>query len=340
MASRLLTPVRIALLLGTFLSCLHFGNFRPLELLDMRALDYRLVQRGVQSASPEIVIVAVDDASLEQLGRWPWSRARIAELVDRLTAAGAAVIGFDIVQSEATVDRSLDGLRERIEGVDDHTWDTIRRALNQGAAEDEKLASSLQASGRTVLGYFFNFNNKTPDPEPARILSYVARSKAGKEAPKVAEAHAALANLPALSTAAREVGYFNFFPDDDGTYRRVPLAVRYQGRIAAPLSVAMLHVYRPNAALQIDFTDYGVGTVRAGPEPVPAAEDGQLLINFRGPGKTFPHVSAAEVLAGRVPAETFRAKLVLVGVTAHAVADIRVTAFDGEFPGVEIHANV
>src|SRR5262245_43175759 len=136
---RRLTPLRIALLLGIVLAALRAGKWRYLELADMRAMDYHFLERGQQRPLPDVVLVAIDDASIGQLGRWPWSRAVIAHLIDRLVAADAAVIGFDIVQSEATGQSSVAGLRERVEGVDDRTWVAIRQALSQATAEDAML---------------------------------------------------------------------------------------------------------------------------------------------------------------------------------------------------------
>jgi adenylate cyclase len=342
MIARLFTPFRIALLLGLILSVLRFVGCGPLERLDMRAIDYRFELRGVQPASPEIVIVAIDDASVEQLGRWPWSRRTIAKLVDRLTDADAKVIGFDMVQSEPTADLNLDGLREHVEGVDDRTWAAIRSALGKGAGEDDMLINAVRASGRVVLGYYFDFSATGAQRNNVRVLEYnaVRPSKDGKGERKVREVQLAKANLPDLTAAAHELGYFNFHPDDDGEYRRVPLALRYGNTVAAPLSVAVLRAYRPNTMLKIVFDEYGVETVRIGNVEAPVDRDGQMLINYRGPGRTFRHVSAADVLAGKVPAETLRGKIVIVGVTAVAVADVRVTPVDGQFPGVEIHANV
>ncbi|MFQ5665972.1 MAG: CHASE2 domain-containing protein [Candidatus Binatia bacterium] len=337
-----LTPLRIALLLGLALSALRFHGCQYLELIDARVQDYRFLQRGVEPASPDIVIVAVDDASLEKVGRWPWSRAVIARLVQRLAAAGAAVIGFDIVQSEATAEPDVDRLRHRVEDVDEHTWAAVRRALREETAEDELLARAVRASGRTVLGYFFDFDGKNRNANSVRVSSYnvVQNSRSGRGETQIPLAPMARANLPALSAAAREVGYFNFVPDRDGSYRRVPLAIGFGAHVALPLSLAMLRVYRPGTALAIRFANFGVESVRAGSVPVPVAEDGEMLINYRGPRGTFHHVSAMNVLAGKTNPATFRGKAVLVGVTAPALADVRVTPFDATFPGVEIHANV
>ena len=335
---RSLTSFRIALLLGLALSLLRFSGCRVLGLLDLRAIDYRLLQRGPQAASTDIVIVAVDDASVAELGRWPWSRAVMAQLIDTLVAGNAAVIGFDIVQSEATVTHGLQGLRQRVEGVDPGTWDIIQRALDRGSSEDAQLADAVRRSNRAVLGYYYEFN-RAGDAAAAHISTY--NSSRGKGLPPVPQAPTIVPNLPELAAAARELGYFNFLPDSDGYFRRVPLGIDYRGDIAIPLSLAMLRAHDPTDQLAIRWTDSGLFTdvhVEVGAVEVPVSADGQLLVNFRGPGKTFKFVAAADVLAGRVPPETFRNKLVLVGVTAAALADVRATAFDGQLPGVEIHA--
>ncbi|MFI5367176.1 MAG: CHASE2 domain-containing protein, partial [Candidatus Binatia bacterium] len=333
-----LTPFRIAAILGVALALLRFAGCHYLELFDLRAIDYRLLQRGPQPASPDIVIVAVDDASVAELGRWPWSRTIVAQLIDRLVADEAAVIGFDIVQSEATVTQGLEGLRERVEGIDERTWATLRQALDRGASEDAQLADAVRRSNRTVLGYFFDFNQPGGTAKDVRLSHYNIVQQSDKGEARMPQAPVVVPNLPDLTTATRELGYFNFFPDADGYYRRVPLAIRYRGDIALPLSLAMLRIYRPSAQLGIRFADHVVDSVSVGPVAVPVAEDGQMLVNYRGPGKTFKYVAAADVLAGRVAPETFRGKLVLVGVTAAGLADMRATAFDGVLPGVEIHA--
>jgi adenylate cyclase len=331
-----LTPLRIAVLLGIALALVRARGCHYLDLLDLRAVDYRLKQRGAQRGLADIVIVAVDDASVAELGRWPWSRAVIAQLIDTLTAADAAVIGFDVVQSEATAAHHFEGLRERLEGIDENTWTTIRRALDRGSSEDAQLAEAVRRSHRAVLGYYFDINQKGGDAAMARISKYNIVKGMGQQVP---QAPTIVANLPDLAAAARELGYFNFFPDDDGYFRRVPLAIEYREEMAIPLSLAMLRAYHPADQLSISFGAAGeVHSVHVGEVEVPVADDGQMLVNFRGARKAFKYVGAADVLAGRVPRDTFRGKLVLVGVTAVALADVRATAFDGQLPGVEIHA--
>ncbi|MBI3783165.1 MAG: adenylate/guanylate cyclase domain-containing protein [Deltaproteobacteria bacterium] len=372
-----LTPLRIALLIGATLALLHQRGCRYVDQLDARLGDYRLIQRGRGEVAPEVVVVAIDDPSIEKVGRWPWSRATVARLVDRLTEAGAAVVGFDIVQSEATASYNIDPLRHKIEGIDASTWDAVQKALDAGLAEDQMLADSVHASGCAVLGYFFDFDRLSPAPQPQLIRSYnlvkpsadgsgellippVAKKVrvGGLDALRTLLRHASepaqkpatsatdklpvpqlTSNLPSISAGAKDLGYFNFIPDVDGSIRRVPLAMRYGQEIAVPLSLAMLRV-ATGAPLAIAFDEAGVRSLRIGRNEIPVATDGQLLVNFRGPTRTFVYVEAADLLEGKVPAEQVRDKLVLVGVTATGVYDLRVTPFSPAFPGVEIHANV
>lgn len=342
-----LTPLRIALLASLALACLRAASCQYVELLDARLGDYRLLQRGQQPPAPEVVVVAVDDASLEAVGRWPWSRAVVARLVDRLVESEAAVIGFDIVQSEATSAHDVDLLPQVVEGVDEKTWGAIRQALREGSAEDTMLARSVRASGRSVLGYFFDLDRAAPAASGTvgtyNLVQGPAEAKQlgiRRIPPRKVEIPQLTANLPDLTAAAQGLGYFNFIQDGDGSIRRAPLAIRYGEDVAVPLSLAMLRLYRKDAPLKIVFDQQGVATIRFGKTAIPVDSNGQMLVNYRGKRETFPHISAADVLNGKVPPEAVRGKLVLVGVTATAVYDLRVTPFAPAFPGVEIHANV
>jgi adenylate cyclase len=92
--------------------------------------------------------------------------------------------------------------------------------------------------------------------------------------------------------------------------------------------------------ISLKIADYGVESVRIGKLEIPSDELGQIVINYRGKEKTYPHISVTDILHDNVPEETFKDKIVLVGVTATAIYDMRVTPFGNVFPGLEIHANL
>lgn len=334
---RRLTPFALALAVGLALALLRIGGCQPLDLLELRGIDYRLRVRGPMAATPEVVIVGVDEASLAEVGRWPWSRGRIAALLERITAAGAAVVGVDIVQAEPTA-------ACRIPGLDDALSPTCFAELGQALAgplnEDARLAAAVRASGRIVLGYYFDFASDRETPYAGEATySQVLRGPEADERP-IPLGRDAVQNLPDITAAAASLGYFNFLPDSDGIFRRAMLAVRFHDRLVLPLSLAVLQRARPDAAPAIRLGPTGVEWIRVGDATLPVDDNGQLLLNFRGPGRTVRHVSAADVLSGRVGADALRDKLVLLGATAVGIGDVRATTFDPMFPGVEIHAVV
>ncbi len=341
-----LTPLRLALLVAALLSTMRLRSCSQyLDLLDARLGDYRLIQRGRQLVSPEIVIVAVDDASIDAVGRWPWSRAVVGRLVDRLTEARAAVIGFDIVQSEPTAPQDLSLLRTKLKDLDDATWAKVREGMSV-SPEDEILATSVKASGRTVLGYFFSKTGGNAAASP-KISQYVVKKPKGI-APEVDanldrllhQERAVVGNLPMLNAGATAVGFFNIEPDPDGYCRHALMAMRYGDRTALPLSIAVLQVYLKLGNPVLRYLDPFSVEIGLGKLTIPIGLDGNLVINYRGQGRTFPHISASDVLEGRVGADQLAGKIVIVGVTAKAVYDLRVTPLDKQFPGVETHANV
>jgi adenylate cyclase len=338
MSRQRFTALTIALVIGLSVSVLRLGGCRPLDMLDLRSLDARLLQRGPEPASPEVVVVAVDNESLSEIGRWPWSRPVQARLIDLIAAGGPAVIGADIVQSEATASCSLDGLDS---AIDPSCRAAVRTALQSAQGDDAQLVNAVRDAQRTVLGYFFVFEDGHNESAPTTESTYSLVQRApDSNIDRVPRAPAVTQNLPAVAAAARGRGYFNFFPDTDGIYRRVPLAIRFGDRVTLPLSLAMLQLYWPDRPPTIRFGPSGVESVRLGSLALPVEEDGQMLVRYRGPERTFAYISAADVLAGRVAPDTFRNKLVLLGVTAVAVGDVVASPFDPVLPGVEIHATV
>lgn len=303
------------------LAPLRMAGCHPLATLEERVTDHRLVARGGGAPPHEAVcIVAVDDESIERVGRWPWPRSTMAVLMQRIAAAQARVVAVDIVQSEAT-------------------------AGPGGANEDALLAAALSRAPIYVLGYFFDFARPALVADYSLVRPYdivrVQDPRGLAFVPPRGEAGlpTITGNLVALTRAAKDLGYFNFFPDSDGTLRRAPLALRYGDEVVVPLALAALRQATGEQA-RIRIGSAGVEEVALGKTRIPVDRSGALRIDYRGGTKTFPHYPAAEVLAGRIGEPELRNKIVLLGVTATAVYDLRVTPFAPAFPGVEIHANV
>lgn len=342
-------------LLATLLSLVIYGIGTPFfHMMELKAFDFHLKYRGRISPGNEIVIVAIDEKSVDRFGRWPWPRTRIAELVNKLKTADAKVVAFDIVFSEPDESSGINAIRKlksRLKIAGKEIASAIE-AIERETDNDSRLSSALRNNPSVVLGYFFHTSgeeirhlekkegSKADYLIPSRYAS-VRYLEKGVSLPEILTAAAVEENLKIISDAADNFGYFNIVSDpEDGTVRWVPLAVRYGDSIYPALSLEAVRKYLGSPPLILNVAGYGIDSINIGNNVIPTDENGRLLINFRGPAKTFPHYSFSDVVDGIVPADVLKDKIVLVGATATGIYDLRVTPLAGTFPGVEIHANI
>ncbi len=317
----------------------------PLELLDLKLLDLRYRLRGPVSAGDEVVIVGVDEASLAELGRWPWPRSRLATLVERLGQGRAAAIGFDVIFDQPDRGVDLDALRAAAAARPALPVAELLEAARLDLDHDVRLADAVRASGRVVLGHFFEFTgprSATLTADVARLPELSVRATGGASpasTPFLDTATQLHAALPLLTSAAAGAGHINFLPDADGIYRRVPIALRVGDRLLPSLGVEMLRRYLGGASATIVLGPDGVRSARIGDRELPVDATGQLWIDYLGPPRTFRYLSAADVLAGRVAGDAVSGRMVLVGFTAAGFDEIA-TPFAPVAPGVELQATV
>ncbi len=284
-----------------------------------------------------IAIVDLDEASLERYGQWPWPRYRIARLLDKIRGDGATAVGLDMVFAEP--DRTslapLSGEILRDLGTRIDLSGFPREALDT----DRALAATL-AGGPFVLGYQFDFETVRGGACVLHPLRAAVLAAGGNEgAGGLFEAQGVVCNLPVLSRAAGSSGFFNVTPDPDGVLRRVPLAIRHKGALYPTLALAVYLRARGGEAVLETGTE-GVEALRLDGRRIPLDRHGNLLLNFRGRHRTFPHLSAAAVLEGTANPALLRGRIVLLGTTAAGLKEIRTTPLDAAQPGVEIHATV
>ncbi len=329
----------------------------PLEDIELNWLDLRFRARGQIVPGPAVVLAAIDEKSLAAEGRWPWPRSRIAALVQALSRGGAKVIAFDILFSESEDDTRLTLIGEleravEAQKIDNTRLKTILRDGRTAADQDQLLANALeQSSAPVVLGYFFHMNEQGVgfriDPSDIeRRLEAIAGSKyplvyrdPQAESVPFIKAYAPQVNLPIFTSKAASSGYFSVTSDQDGVVRWMPLVIQGGEDFFPPLALLSVWHYLGKPQLAVRTGSYGIDSVQLGERLVPTDETGRMFINYRGPGKTFPTYSISEILAGTLPADTFKHKIVVVGATAIGIGDIRTTPFGPVFPGPEIHAN-
>jgi adenylate cyclase len=345
--------VTIVTLAVTFLSV-----FRPqlTEFIELKLQDVKFRYRGPIPASQDLAIVAIDDDSLQCLGRWPWSREVFSQLMQRLKEAQPKVIGLDIIfaeKSDATIGASVARLCQKLtqRGLGSPGVLACLQEEQKTVDLDRRLAEVIGQGSPTILGFYFKkvgstvLSTQPPkdlDPIVIQVSSYNIVRRLGQKTGQMPMigAQGVEVNLPLIATEAAGGGYFNMIPDTDGAVRWYPLAVAYGPHVFAPMSLVTLQHYLDNKPLGIAISHLGVEEVRLGRDLIPVDRLGRLSINYLGPPGSFPTYSAKAVMAGEVPPGALKDKIVLVGATAVGVYDMRVTPFSGIFPGIEIQATI
>ncbi|MEW5722239.1 MAG: adenylate/guanylate cyclase domain-containing protein [Thermodesulfobacteriota bacterium] len=356
-----LNPFLISVVLIVLLVFLYLVGPRFLEVLELKALDLRFLLRGPKAPGGEVVIAVIDEKSVDEIGRWPWPRSRIAETIKALADDGALSIAFDIGFFEPDINTNLELIQklgdevQRL-GLENQEIEDLLSRERRLADNDRILAETIKnVQSPVVLGYFFHMqqDETVAHITEAQVEEKIERLKDSHytfmrlSSPNVeltgsefSKAFMPEANIPELHETADAAGYFNMFPDSDGVVRWVPMTIQCRDKFYMPLSLQGLRLWLGGVPASVTVSELGVESASVGHYDLPTNELGQLLVNYRGPSRTFPHHSIADIVAGRLPPGTFKDKLVLVGATAVGIYDLRVTPFDSVFPGIEIHANV
>jgi adenylate cyclase len=233
--------LRAALLLAAVLAALgHATGFLPLRfvsVLDLAIADARARALMPRTRDARIVIVDIDEKSLAEIGRWPWSRDHLAALSDELfVRQRAAVVGFDTLFAEADTSAGLPAL-ERLAARAPELAATLAR--NRAELDvDARFAAALNGR-RAVLGYYLT-NER--DARRTGVLPEPVFDAAALQGRPIAftrwDGYAS--NLAVLARAAPRAGFFNHMPDPDGLVRSVPLIAEIDARHHEALALAML----------------------------------------------------------------------------------------------------
>lgn len=258
--------------------------------------------QGQADAYNKVVVVEVDERSINELGRWPWDRALLAKLLTRMHLA--KVIGMDIVLSEPSTPKS-----------------------------DQALADAV-AQGNVILGYFFrDAASQVNTTNEDDILDECGYNDVVLDSNRIdiKQFSHVEANIPAISAGMLSCGYFNVQPDQDGLYRRYTLAYLYHGVLLSPLAVQMAK-FILNKEPQLRVGEQGIEELRLG--DVDLKDSNTLRILFDQP---VVKVSATDIIHNKVPEDFFSDKAVIIGVTELGIFDLRPTPYEVITPGVYLH---
>jgi len=295
------------------------------SLFDNTLNDIMFLNRGPQKTDKDIIIVDIDEKSLQKLGQWPWSRNKIAQILQNLTQSGVGIVGLDVVFAEA----------------DNSSPKRILQKLGLSkikAADYDKILANAIKKNATIIGFVFALDDDGLKEErlPKNRAIFIEKNK--PEHSYLIQPHRAILNIPIIQENAYSNGYFNTIPDEDGIVRRIPMVVEYHGILYPSLSLEMIRNILGIKKVFINYSDQGVESIQMGDLNIPTDRWGRMIVNYKGPHYKYKYISAYDVYTKNINSKDLQGKIILFGTSAAGLLDLRSTPFDNAYPGVEVHA--
>lgn len=255
------------------------------ELAEYQALDFLFKARGEEKVNSDILIVEIDDRSLEEFGRWPWTRGYHAALLDIIEDYDPKVVVFDILFSELQAEHP---------------------------EEDKLLAYQSKKIENIFYAAFFDLKeDRLMKLRPVRVTL----------------------PLPELIESSKGTGFVNILVEPDGKVRKIPLFLKYEGKIYASLDLVAAASY-----LGKGVTELNISTDR----------DGMMWLNYAAGFRRFERISFSDIAYSfnqikngekpKIDLNILRDKLILIGITATGGEDFWSTSISPLYPGIGIRA--
>ena len=285
-------------------------------------------------SSDAVIVIDIDEKSLQEIGQWPWPRSVLGKLVDKTYLS--ASLGFDIVFAE--FDRT--GSKELKKQYKDNP--SLQNILNEVPDNDDIFARSIKNHGRVVLGSIPSNSLDNPFKPKFGLIEQ------GDNPRKFLQKYSGIqTNLNILDNSAQGIGSMSI-GNNDSIIRRLPLFENINDSLVPSLGLEILRVAIGASTYQIKSSnasgetafgeETGINHVKLGNLIIPTNEDGSAWIHYsKKPIKTIP---IWEVLSSNYSADFFEGKILIVGTSAPGLFDLRSTPLENNVPGVNIIANL
>ena len=316
--------------------------------------DMRFKIRGTKKVSSPVVFVAIDENSIASIGRWPWPRSIIAELLNRITIGSPKVIGLNILFSEPDMNQGLVELKSLKEKFDSDfikkrtvysrnkvLVDEFLNIIEESEIvldNDRALSDTLKSVNNAILPMFFDLS-KPSGPEMAVEMpellekNCIINSDKPEKASAVLKGYICVMPHEMFSTAAIGIGHINDVNDSDGVVRKMYPVISYGGKIFPSFEVQLLRLYNE---LSLPDLHYFPGKeLKLGNVTVPLEKDSSLTINFRSTPQTTKCISVYEIFGEQFKPEIFKDKIVIIGHRASGIATLISTPLSTTVTGVE-----
>lgn len=306
------------------------------------------IQFHEKSQTTRLVVIDFDDYSIQADGRWPWTRDKLATLLENLKKAGVVVAAFDMVLSEPEVNYAV-GLKEKIVNLPQMKGEESRKAISlldnlAPQVDNDMTFSAVMKRSDVVLGYLFQSDSKIKKGMIPKPLFNENLEKVALSPLNLFDFKGYNGILPKFLNAASRAGYVSNLPDSDGVARHALLLGNYQNKTYAnfAFNIAMQYLIADKVSLVNRFVfgiPYSLG-LDLGGIVIPLNSHGQILIPYWGPSGTIDRYSATDILHDRVPHEALAGSIAIIGSSMILLSDLHQAPVANDFPGVEIVANI
>ncbi|MBU2530207.1 MAG: CHASE2 domain-containing protein, partial [Elusimicrobia bacterium] len=328
-----------------------------IETIESKFYDFRSKLRAENFPKTEFAIIEIDDESISKIGRWPWSRDKVSDMLVWLSSAPAkpSVIGLNILFSEKEKNDSLKAtqilkgkytqllkdnkIKER--GKDSEFLKAIDE-ISENMNMDAKLALAITDANNIILPMYMKTDNlmTKPDEAPNWIRKFAIKTDdfENEAEENLMEGSAMTVPLEVLSSSVAGIGHVNVFSEPDGTIRREYPFISYNTEVfpSFALEIVRTHLKRKSEELII-MPGHGISI---GKYTMPLDASSSMLVSYTNGETSFKSYSFYDVINGKVVPEAFRDKIVLIGPTAQGIGSFYVTPLEKNLPAVKFTANI
>lgn len=349
---------------------LFLAERSPFTALENGFYDY-LSRSGSKKSDSSIVIFAIDDQSIKDLGPWPWPRKHFSDAIALLSRTGAKIIGSTVHFPQKDPNPGLAEIRTIRKTLGDNhklmkyrTIKNIYRSLKEGerkADHDAKLVASVRSSGKVVLPALMvigqggskenaslpkylqrNSTRLSYQRTKGEVKPFILNNPLAAQGNKDVQASAIIPPFDALADQALAIGFTNFFPDNDGTVRNTSLLVSYANRFFPSFALQVALKFKGLDEKQLDFVKEKQGFIGLKGQSLMIPTDSRysMLISYK-PGKSpFPIYSFSDILNNKLDKTLVKGKIILIGPTTQNLANRHRTTLSRDLSDVEISAHV
>jgi len=346
-------PQWVAICLGllcTLLLLLTEFFHVPFASAGLQNLDHQIYDEIINlnlhphNPSPRVVIIDIDEASIQKEGRWPWRRDRMADLLVKLKEDGVVTIGLDIVMSEEEINYAL-GLEAKLKQINKvpTSADTVLfKTLNKIAPQvdsDQTLAQTLLAHN-VVLGFLFHNDLDIKRGKLPKPLADNEGRPLDSKTFSAMQFKSYNGSIGLLVDAAEQAGFVTNLPDNDGAIRKALLIANFQDKLYPSMALATAMNYLLVNNVELVKNKGKLIGIRLDGTFIPTNDRGQILAPYWGGPGTLNYYSATDVLQGKVAAKDLQGTIAIIGSTITLLADLHETPVSLVFPGVELVGNI